>query len=235
MKLSSQGTKFYVQDTVGVPGTAVTGITKAAPPVLSWTLIPPGLAAGDIVVPKGFAFKSIDNRVFPVSGIAANSAELFGADTSEEIGAGTMGTLSEVTFGESCMATITLSSPAGTTIDVSTLCDDARETIDGMPGISTWQATGFWDAEDAMQAKMRGYYKAGEKVVMQVIFNDGSGMVFMGTVNQFDVTVGVDQAVAFTMGGNVSGGIVDLPVGGVTTLAAAAPPPPAPEPARVGA
>jgi len=42
--------------------------------------------------------------------------------------------------------------------------------------------------------------------------------VFMGTVNQFDVTVGVDQAVAFTTGGNVSGEIVDLPVGGVTIL-----------------
>lgn len=228
MKLSSQGTKFMVETSRGAPSAPVTVITKAAPPVLTFAVIPPTLAAGDIVVPKGFAFRSIDDRVFPVSNIAAATLELFGADTTDELGAATLGTLSEVVFGESCMATITLSSPAGTTIDVSTLCDNARETIDGMPGISTWQATGFWDAQDPMQAAMRAYKKSGQKVAMQVEFNDGSGMVFMGTVNQFDVTVGIDQAVAFTIGGNVSGEIIDLPVGGVTLVAPATAPAPAP-------
>jgi len=234
MKLSSQGTNFYVQQALGAPSAPATAITKAAPPVVTFAALPGTIAAGDALVPKGFNFKSIDNRVFPASevGSVANTLELFGADTSEEVGAATMGTLSEVTFGESCMATITLSSPAGTTIDVSTLCDKARETIDGMPGISTWQATGFWDAEDPMQATMRGYYRSGEKVAFKVEFNDGSGMMFMGTANQFDVTVGIDQAVAFTTGGNVSGEIIDLPVGGVTLMAPEAAQPAAPAPAE---
>lgn len=235
MKLTSQGTKFYVAASVGAPGAAVTAITKAAPPVLTWGTIPPTLADGDIVVPKGFGWRSIDNRVFPVANIATATAELFGADTTEELPAATLGTLSEVVWGESCMATITLSSPAGTTIDVTTLCDSARETIDGLPAVSTWQATGFWDASDPMQARLRALYKTGEKVPFEVIFNDGSGMVFMGSVNQFDVTVGIDQAVAFTVGGNVSGPIIDIPIGGVDALLAPAPPPPEPLMAQAGA
>lgn len=213
MKLSSQGTKFYI-GTPGAPGTPVTAITKAAPPVLTWAAIPAGLANGDAVMPQGFTWRSIDNRVFLVANVntPANTAELEGADTSGELGAATLGTLSEIAWGESCMATITLSSPAGTTIDVTTLCDTARETIDGLPAVSTWQATGFWDASDPMQVTLRALYKSGAKVPIQVIFNDGSGLMFMGSVNQFDITVGVDQAVAYTVGGNISGPITDLPV-----------------------
>jgi hypothetical protein len=220
MKLSSQGTKFMVEATRGAASIPVTTVPVAAAPVaLVWTTPPATIALGDALVPQGFNWRSLDNRVFPASNVTATGLDLFGSDATDEIGPATAGTVAEVTFGESCMATITLSSPAGTTIDVSTLCDSARETIDGMPGISTWQATGFWDASDPMQATMRGYYRSGEKIAMQVEFNDGSGMMFMGTVNQFDVTVGIDQAVAFTTGGNISGEIIDLPVGGVTLIA----------------
>ena len=230
MKLSSQGTKFYVEMSRGAASIPVTTVPVAAAPVaLVWTTPPATIATGDALVPEGFGWKSIDNKVFPAGNVGATGAELFGSDATREIGPASAGTVKEVTFGESCMATITLASPAGTTIDVTTLCDTARETIDGMAGISTWQATGFWDASDPMQGAMRAYKKSNQKVAMQVEFNDGSGMVFMGTVNQFDVTVGIDQAVAFTIGGNVSGDIIDLPVGGVTFLEA--PPPPAPEPA----
>jgi len=216
MRLSSQGTKFYI-GTVGVAGAAVLSISKAAPPLLTWTTIPVGLANNDSVVPKGFTWKSIDNRVFKLSAVGApvNTAKLTGADTTNELNAATLGTLSEITWGESCMATITVDQPAGTTIDVTTLCDAARETIDGLAGISTWQATGFWDASDPMQATLRALYRSNTKVPFEMIFNDGSGIMFIGTVNQFNTTVGVDQAVAFTVGGNISGPITDLPVGSV--------------------
>ena len=224
MKLSSQGTKFYVEASRGAASIPVTTVPVAAAPVaLVWTTPPATIALGDALVPQGFNWKSIDNRVFPAANVGATGVELFGSDALGEIGPATAGTVQEVTFGESCMATVTLSSPAGTIIDVTTLCDSARETIDGMPGISTWQATGFWDADDLMQARMRALYKSGAKAAFQMVFNDGSGMMFMGTVNQFDVTVGIDQAVAFTTGGNISGPIIDIPVGGVTLIAPAAP------------
>jgi hypothetical protein len=237
MKLSSQGTKFYVEMSRGAASIPVTTApTNIAPVKMTWTTPPATIALGDALVPSGFGWKSIDNRVFPAANLVATGLDLFGSDATREIVPASLGTVQEVAFGESCMATITLASPAGTTIDVTTLCDTARETIDGMAGISTWQATGFWDAEDPMQGAMRAYKKSNQKVAMQVEFNDGSGMIFMGTVNQFDVTMGIDQAVAFTIGGNVSGDIIDLPVGGVTILAAepaqAPPPQPAMQPAE---
>lgn len=230
-KLSSQGTKFYL-GTFGTPTGPVTAITKAAPPLLTWAAIPAGLAEGDIVMPQGFTWRSIDNRLFKAIdvGDTPNTLHLEGADTSTELGAAQLGTLAEVSFVESCMATITLSSPAGTTIDVTTLCDSARETIDGLPAVSTWQATGFWDAADPMQASLRALYKSSERAPFQVIFNDGSGLMFMASVNQFDISIGVDQAVSYTIGGNISGPITDLPMTNPATGFAFAAPPPEPAP-----
>jgi hypothetical protein len=215
MRLSSQGTKFFVQSAAGAPTAPITAATKAAPAVLTFAAAPVGIAEGDVVVPKGFTWRSLDGRPFNVGNVSSAdpfTVELVGSDTTGELNAATLGTLSEVTFGESCMATLTFTSPAGTVIDVTTLCDSARETMTGLPAVSTWQATGFWDAADPMQKTMRDLYKSGQNVVFKCVFNDGSGFMFKASVNSFDVRVGVDQAVAYTVGGNISGPITDLPI-----------------------
>lgn len=213
-RLSSQGTKFYVQNAVLPAGTAMTAITKAAPAEITVAALPVGWVNGSVVVPTGTGWKSIDGKPFAISDInvPANTLELLGSDTTEELADAVLGDVALVPFGESCMATMTFTSPAGTTIDVTTLCDVARETIDGMPGVSTWSATGFWDRADPMQARLRALKNTGEQVAFRVEFNDGSGLVFRASVNQFDIRMGVDQAVAFTIGGNMSGAINDLAV-----------------------
>jgi hypothetical protein len=226
MRLSSQGTKFFVQSGSGAPTAPVTAATKAAPAVLNFAAAPVGIAEGDAVVPQGFGWRSLDGRPFVVGDVSAAdpfTVELIGSDTTGELNAATLGKLVEATFGESCMATITFTSPAGTLIDVTTLCDVARETMNGLPAVSTWQATGFWDAADPMQKTLRDLYRAGKNVVFKCIFNDGSGFMFMAGVNSFDVRIGVDQAVAYTVGGNISGPITDLPID--PALAALAPAP----------
>ncbi len=226
MRLSSQGTKFFVQSAAGAPTAAATAATKAAPAVITFAAAPVGIAEGDVVVPQGFGWRSLDGRPFAVGNVATSTpfdVELVGSDTTGELNAATMGTLVEATFGESCVATLTFTSPAGTLIDVTTLCDVARETMNGLPAVSTWQATGFWDAADPMQKTLRDLYRSGKNVVFKCIFNDGSGFMFMAGVNSFDVRVGVDQAVAYTVGGNISGPITDLPID--PSMAALAPPP----------
>ena len=215
MRLSSQGTKFFVQSAAGAPTAAATAASKAAPAEITFAAAPAGIVEGDVVVPNGFGWRSLDGRPFAVGDVSSAdpfTVELVGSDTTGELNAATLGTLSEVTFGESCMATLTFTSPAGTTIDVTTLCDTARETISGLPAVSTWQATGFWDAADPMQKTLRDLYRSGQNVVFKCIFNDGSGLMFKASVNSFDVRVGVDQAIAYTVGGNISGPITDLPI-----------------------
>jgi hypothetical protein len=212
MRQSSQGTKFMVQSGDLAAGTALAAATKAKPATISFdTAAPAGLAVGDIVVPSLTSWKSLDNRPFEVSVLAALVATLFGSDTTKEVnpfGAGALASV--VAFSEACMATLTLSNPAGTTIDATTLCDDARVTLSGMPAVSTWQATGFWDADDAVQARLQDLYTSGEYVVFKVQFADGSGVTFSGNVTSFDIRAGVDQAVAITVGGNLSGGMSRL-------------------------
>jgi hypothetical protein len=180
--------------------------------VLTFTALPAGLNAGDVVLPKGFGWKSIDGAPFQIDiDDTAKTVTLLESDASAEANAATLGTITPVTFGETCVTAWTLTEPAGTTIDTTTLCDTARSIIGGLPGIPTWQVTGFWDAEDPMQKSMRDVYKSGQTRVFECRFNDGSGVLYLGTVNTYDIRAGIDQAVAYTAGGQVSGGVNDIP------------------------
>ena len=213
MRQSSQGTKFMVQSGDLAAGTPLSAATKAKPATITFTTAAPaGLAVGDVIVPQLTSWKSLDNRPFEVSVIAALVATLFDSNTTNEANALSANAVaSPVVFSEACMATLTLTNPAGTTIDATTLCDDSRVTLSGMPAISTWQATGFWDADDAVQVALQDLYRSGDYVAFQVRFKDGSGLVFMANVTSFDIRAGVDQAVAITVGGNLSGRMSRLP------------------------
>lgn len=221
---SSTGTKFSVQSGDLPAGTAVTAATKAKPAVLTVALLPVGLTAGEAVVVKGSGWKGIDDRPFTADPVAAGSITLMESDSSGETNGALAGaTVTEIEFSESCMATLTFTSPAGNTIDQTTLCDEARVTRSGMPAISTWQATGFWDAGDPVQTRLADLYDSGEYVAFRCEFADGSGLMFNACVNSLDVRAGVDQAVAITVGGAMSGkvtrfGVVDAAVLGALRL-----------------
>jgi hypothetical protein len=228
MIISSQGTTFSMQTAMGAPSAPVTAATKAAPVVLTFTTLPVGLNAGDVVIPQGFGWKSIDGSPFQVDiDSVAKTVTLLESDASKEASAATLGTITPVTMSETCVTGWTLTEPAGTTIDTTTLCDTVRQIIGGLPGIPTWQVTGFWDSQDPMQKTMRDVYKSGKTVVFECRFNDGSGVLYLGTVNTYDIRVALDQAIAYTAGGQVSGGVTDIPfdasyvateAGPVTTL-----------------
>jgi hypothetical protein len=234
MRMSSQGAKFMVQSGDLAAGADIASATQAKPATITFdTAAPAGIAVGSIVQVQKSGWKSLDNRPFEVSVFATLVATLYDSDSTGEANALSADAVASVVdFSEACMATITLSNPAGTTIDATTLCDDARVTLSGMPAISTWQATGFWDADDAVQSRLQDLYRSGAYVAFKVQFVDGSGLTFSGNVTSFDIRAGVDQAVAITVGGNLSGGMSRLQkTAGVGALAAPTPPPPAPEPA----
>jgi hypothetical protein len=207
MRQSSQGAKFMVQSGDLAAGADIASATKAKPAVATFdTAVPVGMVVGSIIIPSKTGWKSLDNRPFVVSVIAALAATLYDSDTSKEVNALAADAVAQVVdWSEACMATLTLTNPAGTTIDATTLCDDARVTLSGMPAIATWQATGFWDADDAVQTRLMDLYRSGEYVAFQFQLSDGSGVTFMANVTSFDMRAGVDQAVAITVGGNLSG------------------------------
>jgi hypothetical protein len=141
-----------------------------------------------------------------VSASAAGSVTLEDSDTSDET-ADILGTasLSKPTFLELCRSNFTASQPAGATIDVTTMCDPAHRIIAGLPAIGTWTAAGFYDADDTALSRARDYYRSGEDCVIDVRLRDKTGWTFMGIVQTFDVALGINAAVANTVGGQIDG------------------------------
>lgn len=239
--ITSQGTKFLVQDGALNASAAIAGATKAAPTVMTLGAVPPAdIAVGKIVIVKGSGWRSVEGRPIQVEALTGMQVTLGDTDTTDEAAAfpAIGASMASADFHEACMATLTFTSPAGAVIDVTTLCDMARKTINGLPGIATWNATGFWDSGDAVQKTLRALYRSGQNVAFQCLFIDGSGLAFLGSVNTFDIRVGIDQAVAITVGGNISGQMSFIEPAGVGALAAPAfapTPAPAPQPAQVAA
>jgi len=235
-RISSQGTVIMIQTDAGTPGEAITAISKAKPAVLTMTA--PTAVVGDVVVPRGTGYKNLDDRPFAVAAVAAGSVTLADSDTTNEVASAiTAGaTLEKPTMIELCRSTLTLNNPAGATIDVTTLCDEAHKIVSGLPAIATWAANGFYDADDAALSAARDYYRTGDIVAFKAIFRDGSGIAWAGNVNVYDITAGINAAVTSNMGGNVSGLMSFIPKGiAGTGLASAPQPQPPAEAARVAA
>jgi hypothetical protein len=207
-RISSQGSIIMVSDNANAPAPVdIASATQAKPCVL--TLATGGTApvVGDIVVPSGTGWNSIEAMPFKVSVVAAEAITLEDSDTSREVAAfpAAGATLVVPAFLELCRSNFTANQPAGTTIDVTTLCDIAHRIIAGLPAIATWTAAGFYDCGDLALEAARDYYRSGEDAVFDVRLPDGCGFTFAGIVNTFDVTLGINAAVANTIGGQVDG------------------------------
>jgi len=194
-----------IQSGPALAGEAITAATKAKPCVLTGAALT--IKAGDVVVPMGTGFASIDGRPFKVSVASATAVTLEDSDTTNEVGtfASAGATLATPPMVELCRSTFTVNNPAGATIDVTTLCDEAHKIVSGLPAIGTWQANGFYDYSDAAMQAARGYYRNGEVVTFQATFRDGSGITFNANVNLFDLAAGINAAVTNNLGGNVDG------------------------------
>lgn len=204
-RISSQGSVIMISDDIDAQSLPITAATKAKPCVLT-VAVGAAPVVGDIVVPKGTGWNTIEAMPFKVSAVAAGQVTLEDSDTTDEVAAlAAEATLSIPTFLELCRSNFTANNPAGATIDVTTLCDIAHRIVAGLPAIGTWNAAGFYDCDDTALARARDYYRSGEDCVVDVRLPDGCGWTFMAIVNTFDVTLGINAAVANTLGGQIDG------------------------------
>jgi hypothetical protein len=202
-RMSSHGSVVMIQSEAAEVTSTIVSATKAKPCAITVAATPP--AVGDVIVPEGTGWASIEGRPFKVSALAGMVVTLGDSDTTNEQGAILLGNLEKPALVELCRSTFTVNNPAGATIDVTTLCDNAHQIVAGLPAIGTWQANGFFDSADAAIAVARDYYRSGEIVAFVVTFRDGSGICYMATVNVFDIVLGINAAVANNLGGQISG------------------------------
>jgi hypothetical protein len=209
-RISSQGSIVRISDNLDAVSHVIVSATKAKPCVLTLDVgaVP---AVGDIVVPRFTGWNSIEGMPFKASAVAGQQVTLYDSDTSKEVNALSIApanppaSLSVPTWMEMCRANFNANQPAGATIDVTTMCDPAHRILGGLPAIGTWTAAGFYDRNDVAMFRARDAYRTAEDVAIDIKLHDGSGWAFMAIVNTFDLTVGVNAAVANNMGGLIDG------------------------------
>jgi hypothetical protein len=210
-RLSSQGSVIMISDEgIDTNSIVIESATAAKPCVLTLATGGTPPVVGDIIVPRNTGWNSIEGMPFKISTVLLQAITLEDSDTSREANAiNSAGTpaasISVPTWLELCRSNFNATQPAGATIDVTTLCDTAHRIVAGLPAIGTWTAAGFYDCGDLAMFRALDAYRSGEKVAIDVRMNDGCGWTFMAIVNTFDLTLGVNAAVANNIGGQIDG------------------------------
>jgi hypothetical protein len=243
MRISSQGSVIMISDDIDATSVDIVSATKAKPCTIT---VAAGASpvVGDIIVPRNTGWNSIEAMPFKVKSITGGVITLEDSDTSRESAdinttVAPHGTIEVPTFLELCRSNFTANQPAGSTIDVTTLCDVAHRIVAGLPAIGTWNAAGFYDCKDAALWRARDVYRSGEDVIIDIRLADGCGFTFAAIVNTFDVTLGINAAVANTLGGQIDGQVhfYETPAPGFVplTLVANSPRPTTQQPAMAAA
>lgn len=126
----------------------LTAATKASPCVISSTAH--GFSNGDYVLVLAQGMYQLNYRVFRVASVATDSFALEGED-STNYGTFTSGTAQKITFGTS-LATLTSINASGGDfdfIDTTTIHDNIKTQVPGLPNPSNYTFESFWDPSDA--------------------------------------------------------------------------------------
>ena len=160
----------------------ITAITKASPPVCTSTAH--GYANGDYVALSVNGMWQLNDRVFRVANVAANTFELEGID-STSFDTFTSGTAAAITFGTSISTVTNISSGGGgyDMIDQTTIHSNSKQQIPGLPAAATYTMDNIWDPSDAGLAALKVASDAQAKRAFKITFGTGGRvMAFYGYV-----------------------------------------------------
>lgn len=160
----------------------ITGITKASPGVASSTAH--GYSNGDYVLLTVSGMFQLDKRVVRVAGVAADTFQLEGIDTTL-FDTFSSGTAEKITFGTSITSATSISSSGGDfdMIDTTTIHANAKTQMPGLPSPSAFTMENIWDVSDAGLIAMKAAYDAQAMRAMKFTFGTGGQvMVFAGYV-----------------------------------------------------
>lgn len=167
-------------------GSAVTinGITKASPGVVSYTGTDP--ANGDYVFLAVQGMFQMNYRVARVANVngAGNTFELEGIDTTA-FDTFSSGTFQVLTFGTSITTATSISSSGGSFdfIDTTTIHNNARTQMPGLPSAATFTFDNIWDVSDTGLLALKTASDAQAQRAFKFTFGSGGQiMVFAGYV-----------------------------------------------------
>ena len=153
----------------------ITAITKASTGVVSSTAH--GYSNGDYVLILAQGMYQVNYRVFRVSAVATDSFSLEGEDTTN-YGTFVSGTAQKITFGTS-LATLTSINASGGDfdfIDTTTIHDNIKTQVPGLPNPSNYTFDSFWDPSDAGLVAMKS--ASDSQAQRAILFSFANGQKF---------------------------------------------------------
>lgn len=178
---------------------AVTGITKASPGVVSYTGTDP--ANGDYVYLEIQGMYQLDKRVVRVANVngAGNTFELEGVDTTL-FDTFTSGTAQVITFGTTISSFASLSASGGdfAFLDTTTIHDNIKKQIPGLPNPITYNFENIWDVSDAGQVALKNASDNQLLRAFKFTFATSQKMVFTGYVGHSGTPTGQAQDIVKT-------------------------------------
>ena len=162
----------------------ITGITKANPGVVTYTGTDPSNTNYVFLTIQGM--HQLNDRVARVANVNAgdNTFELEGIDTTL-FDTFSSGTFEIITFGTSISTATTISSSGGgfDFIDTTTIHNNAKTQIPGLPNAATFTFDNIWDVSDTGLLAMKTASDAQAKRAFKfTIGTGGQIMVFAGYV-----------------------------------------------------
>lgn len=173
--------QIAMQSAIGAAKT-ITGISLATTGVVTSTAH--GLTNGTYVTFTVAGMRQMNDRTARIANVAANTFELEGIDTTA-FDAFTSGTCVAVTFGTNISTATSISSSGGgfDFIDTTTIHDNARTQMPGLPAATTFTFDNIWDVSDAGLLAMKTASDAQAKRAFRFTFGAGGQiMTFNGYV-----------------------------------------------------
>jgi hypothetical protein len=175
----------------------ITAITKASEGVVSSTAH--GYSNGDYVLLTVQGMYQLDRVVARVSSVAADSFRLEGIDTTlyETF---TSGTAEKITFGTSLTSATSINASGGDFdfIDTTTIHDNVKKQIPGLPSPGTFTMDLFWDLSDAALIALKAASDNQLQRAVRFTFANGQKVVFIGYVGASGLPTGGAQEVVKT-------------------------------------
>ncbi len=191
-KWSSVGIAIQSALAAAIP---ITAVTEAAPGVATYSGAT-NPTSGDYVAMTAVGMRQIDARVFRIANVLTGpkTFELEGIDTTV-FDTFLSGSIQVITFGTNLGTVAGLSASGGDYdfVDITTVHDNQRRQIPGLPAPLSYQFVNLWDVADLGLVALKAASDAQAKRAVRFTFATGAKFVFNGYVGATLVPIGQAQ------------------------------------------
>ena len=155
----------------------VTAITQANPGVV--TLAGHGYSDGDIIYLEVSGMYQLNEKAVRVASSTTDNFALEGVDTTD-FDSFSSGTAQLATLGTTISTATTISASGGDFdfIDTTTIHDNTKKQIPGLPNAISFQMDHIWDMTDAGQSAMKSASDGQGKRVFKFQFGSGGKIIY---------------------------------------------------------